>query len=155
MLALCLFFFAHRFALRARRSNLPVGSFKEREILCFLPLNRYTTRERTYLHVSYKLALLVFMARVLKQDGNALEWASPRLQKEREVVIAAVQQDWHALKWAAPQLREDRYVVLAAVAQYGILLYAIFLRCATTLGAAPILSFLPLVLGLSPYLQVR
>lgn len=52
-----------------------------------------------------------------RQDGNALEWASPRLLANRVVVLAAVLQDWHALKFAAPPLRADKWVVLAAVKQ--------------------------------------
>jgi hypothetical protein len=51
------------------------------------------------------------------KDGNALEWATAKLQHDRCIVLAAVHQDWHALKWAHECLRADPEIVLAAVQQ--------------------------------------
>ena len=52
---------------------------------------------------------------VVKQNGADLEYASPDLRNDREVVLAAVQEDGRALRWASAELRKDREVVLAAV----------------------------------------
>jgi hypothetical protein len=51
----------------------------------------------------------------VKQNGDALEFASDELQGDREVVLAAVKQNGDALKYASQQLRGDREVVKAAV----------------------------------------
>ena len=58
----------------------------------------------------------------VKADGMALmalKHASPELQADREVVLAAVQQNGEAFHYAAEELQADREVVLAAVQQYG------------------------------------
>jgi len=52
------------------------------------------------------------------RHGNALEYASPDLPNDKEVVLAAVQQDGRALEYASPDLRNDKDVVLAAVRKY-------------------------------------
>jgi hypothetical protein len=49
------------------------------------------------------------------QCGAALEWAAPKLWADREVVLAAVQCDRQALQWASPELQADKDVVLEAV----------------------------------------
>ena len=56
---------------------------------------------------------------VVKQNGADLEYASPELRNDREVVLAAVQEDGRALRWASAELRNDREVVLAAVQEDG------------------------------------
>jgi hypothetical protein len=50
---------------------------------------------------------------------RVLRFAPPELRADREVVLAAVQQDGRALEHAPPELRADREVVLAAVQQDG------------------------------------
>jgi hypothetical protein len=44
----------------------------------------------------------------VQQNGWALEYVSPELRADREVVLAAVQQDGWVLKYASPELRADR-----------------------------------------------
>ena len=41
----------------------------------------------------------------VQQDGDALEYASPELRADREVVLAAVDQNGDALRHASPELR--------------------------------------------------
>jgi len=66
---------------------------------------------------------VVFAA--VAQDGRALEYASPELKADKEVVLAAVAQDGFALEYASEELKADKEVVLAAVAQeWGALEYA-------------------------------
>ena len=55
----------------------------------------------------------------VKQNGDALEFAAPKLKKDREIVLAAVQERGPALRFAAEELKEDRSIVLAAVTQNG------------------------------------
>ena len=52
----------------------------------------------------------------VRQNGWVLCYASTELRADREVVLAAVQQDGRALEFASPELRADREVVLAAEA---------------------------------------
>ena len=60
----------------------------------------------------------------VKADGMALEYASPELRADREVVLAAVQQYGLVLTYASKELRADREVVLAAVRQDGRAIYS-------------------------------
>jgi len=55
----------------------------------------------------------------VKQNGEALQYASEELRADREFMLAAVQQRGWALKYASQALRADREVVLAAVQQRG------------------------------------
>ena len=45
------------------------------------------------------------MLAAVQQRGDALEYASPELQADREVVLAAVDQNFDALRHASPELR--------------------------------------------------
>lgn len=57
---------------------------------------------------------------MLFSSGYALEFASPNLQADREIVLAAsAQSRGAALKFASRFLRNDRNFVLMAVTQYG------------------------------------
>ncbi len=51
----------------------------------------------------------------IQEDGNTLEFADKSLQKDKEVVLAAVQQNGLALEYADKSLQKDKEVVLAAV----------------------------------------
>ena len=51
----------------------------------------------------------------VKQDGLALQFAAPELQADREIVREAVKQDGLALQYAAPELKADPEIVLEAV----------------------------------------
>ena len=53
------------------------------------------------------------------QNGNTLEYASPALKDDREVVLAACNQNGHALEYASDALKDDREVVFAACNQNG------------------------------------
>ena len=55
----------------------------------------------------------------MKQHGWALEYASEKLQNDKEIVLAAVKQSGYALKYAANEFKNDKNVVLAAVKQNG------------------------------------
>ncbi|CAK9028143.1 unnamed protein product [Durusdinium trenchii] len=62
------------------------------------------------------------------EDGHALEHF-PKVQNDREIVMAAVKSRGTALKFADPALRRDREIALAAVAKDGhALRYASALR---------------------------
>ena len=50
----------------------------------------------------------------VKQNGEALRYASAELKGDREVVMAAVKQDWRALEYASEELKGDREVMMAA-----------------------------------------
>ena len=43
------------------------------------------------------------------QNGHELQWASPELKADREVVLVAVAQNGHALMCASLNLRRDKY----------------------------------------------
>ena len=43
----------------------------------------------------------------VKQNGNALEYASENLKADKEVVLAAVKQDASSIKYASNDLKED------------------------------------------------
>ena len=58
----------------------------------------------------------------IKEDGRFLEYASPELRADRNVVLAAVRQAGLAIAYASPVLQADREVVLAAVRQNGMAL---------------------------------
>jgi hypothetical protein len=55
----------------------------------------------------------------VRQNGNALQYASFWLRSDREVVREAVGQNGNALQYASRWLRSDREVVFAAVRQNG------------------------------------
>mmetsp|Transcript_108226 Transcript_108226/g.305985 ORF Transcript_108226/g.305985 Transcript_108226/m.305985 type:complete len:347 (+) Transcript_108226:1-1041(+) len=55
-------------------------------------------------------------------DGNALEYAAEDIRADRDVVVAAVLRTGDALEFAAESLRADREVVLTAVSANGIAL---------------------------------
>ena len=42
--------------------------------------------------------------KAVKKNGNALHWASADLQREREVVLVAATNDVNALRWTSPDL---------------------------------------------------
>ena len=43
----------------------------------------------------------------VKQDGNALQYASKELQNDTRVVTAAVKQDGNALQYASKELQNE------------------------------------------------
>ena len=51
----------------------------------------------------------------VKNDGWALNFASPNLQADREVVMEAVKKRGNALEDASPELKADREVVMEAI----------------------------------------
>ena len=55
----------------------------------------------------------------VKENGEALEYASNELKKDKEVVLAAVKKHGWALDYASKELQNDRDVVLAAVKENG------------------------------------
>ncbi len=55
----------------------------------------------------------------VQRTGPALAYADKSLRKDREIVLAAVKQDGHALFYAEESLRKDREIVLAAVQRDG------------------------------------
>ena len=58
----------------------------------------------------------------VKQCGEALRFASPRLQDSIELCMVAVRQSGAALQYCSPRLRATRAVVLEAVKQNGLAL---------------------------------
>ena len=61
----------------------------------------------------------------LEKNGYALEYASPRLQDDDEIVLAAVSNAGYALEYASPRLQDDDKIVLTAVSNApGALRYA-------------------------------
>ena len=58
----------------------------------------------------------------MRQNGLALQFASPRLQNDKQIVLAAVRQNGLALQFASASLQDDKEVVLAAVRQNGFAL---------------------------------
>ena len=55
----------------------------------------------------------------MAQDVSALRCADAALQKDKEVVLAAVAQNGYALQYADAALQKDKELVLAAVARHG------------------------------------
>ena len=55
----------------------------------------------------------------LKKDGRALLFASKLLKADKEVVMEAVKQDGRSLDYASKKLRSDKEVVMEAVKQQG------------------------------------
>ena len=53
----------------------------------------------------------------VQQRGNALEYASPELKNDKEVVMAAVQQDGEAFQHASPELQNDEDIIVSSVLQ--------------------------------------
>ena len=53
------------------------------------------------------------------QNGLYLQFASPELRNDREIVLAAVNRDGLALRFASPELQGNREIVLAAVNNEG------------------------------------
>ena len=60
----------------------------------------------------------IVMAAVV-QDGRALEFASPKLQQDKQIVMAAVQRDGNALCYASQEMKNDKQIVLSAVQRHG------------------------------------
>ena len=54
------------------------------------------------------------MLEAVKQNGNALKYASAALKDDREFVLEAVKQDGSALEYASAALQGDREFVLEA-----------------------------------------
>jgi len=77
-----------------------------------------TTKELVSSQAPAELLRKVTLAAV-KEDGSALEYASPELRADHEIVLEAVKEDGSALKYADPELRKDPVIVLAAVKQAG------------------------------------
>jgi hypothetical protein len=57
-----------------------------------------------------------FMLKVVKQNGLALQWASPELKNDKALALAAVKQNGYALHYASEPLQDDREVVEVAIA---------------------------------------
>ena len=53
----------------------------------------------------------------VKNDGDALLYASEVLQGDREIVMEAVKKDGNAMQFAAEELQADREIVIEAVKQ--------------------------------------
>ena len=58
----------------------------------------------------------------VKQDGDALKFASDDLQKDREIVMTAVKHNVSSLEFASEDHQKDREIVMAEVNQDGIAL---------------------------------
>ena len=67
-------------------------------------------------HKSLQKDREIVMAAV-KQNGWALQYADKSLQKDRKIVMAAVKQDSNTLQYADESLQKDRKIVMAAVKQ--------------------------------------
>jgi hypothetical protein len=65
----------------------------------------------------------VLKAVARKESGEALEYVSDALKKDKEVVLAAVQSNSLAIKFAHTSLKSDREVVLAAAKRHASLNY--------------------------------
>ena len=62
------------------------------------------------------------LAKAIKKDGLALEFASDEMKNDKEIVLKAIKKDWLALKFASNKLKDDKEVVLEAVKHYGLAL---------------------------------
>jgi len=97
-------------------------SSKPTETSCWLQLSAAASRwayARAYAlqYASPELradrdVVLASVARI----GRAVQHASPKLRADRDVVLAAVARNGHALQFASPKLRGNRAVVQTAVA---------------------------------------
>jgi len=56
---------------------------------------------------------------VVAQNGHTLEYASPGLRDDREVLLVAVSTSGLSLQFGSRLLKEDRAVLRAAVSQNG------------------------------------
>ena len=56
---------------------------------------------------------------IVQKYGYALKWASQELCEDPDVVLAAVQQNGMVLDYASSELRGNQEIVLAAVTEYG------------------------------------
>jgi hypothetical protein len=63
-----------------------------------------------------------FMLAAVQQNGESLRWASEVLKADKKIVLKAVQQNGSALRWASPELKADSEFMLAAVKQDGLAL---------------------------------
>ena len=52
------------------------------------------------------------MIEAVRQNGNALQYASQELTRDREVVMEAVRQNGWALQFASEELKRHREVVI-------------------------------------------
>eukprot|EP01060_Flectonema_neradi_P029792 TRINITY_DN419_c8_g1_i1.p1 TRINITY_DN419_c8_g1~~TRINITY_DN419_c8_g1_i1.p1 ORF type:complete len:188 (+),score=24.84 TRINITY_DN419_c8_g1_i1:182-745(+) len=55
----------------------------------------------------------------ITRNGEDLQFASPELQSDQRLVLAAVQQKGTALKYASPELKNNLSIVLEAIRQEG------------------------------------
>ena len=86
----------------------------------------YYTREFAIADLQYASPELkadkeVVMAAVTN-NGNALQYASPELKADKEVVMATVTNNGFALRFASPELKADKEVVMVAVSKIGFAL---------------------------------
>jgi hypothetical protein len=58
----------------------------------------------------------------VRQDGFALNFASPEFKADKEVVLEAVKNNGRALQFASPKLKLDKNIVLEAVRNDGMAL---------------------------------
>ena len=106
-----------------RRKRMRGGSEKE-EALKQLKNAPAESVHRILMELPSKLQMnkdVVLAAVSRKGNARALAYAWPALQKDKEVVLAAVAQNPRSLQFASPALRADREVVLAAVSSSPLL----------------------------------
>ena len=60
-----------------------------------------------------------FVLAAVRQDSEALQYASNKLKNNRKIVLVAVRQDGLALQYASDELKNNREIVLSAVRQNG------------------------------------
>ena len=65
----------------------------------------------------------------VRQDGDALQFASEELTHDRDVLMEAVRQNGDALRFASEELNGDREVVIEAVRQAEWLAYYMCMTC--------------------------
>ena len=80
-------------------------------------------KKRSRFNISHIPDYQIIVLEAIKQNGFALQFASPEMKKQKEVVIPAVQQNGLALQFADPDLQDDIEVVKAAVQQNGLALH--------------------------------
>ena len=54
----------------------------------------------------------------VKQSWYALEYASIRLKKDKEIVLAAVKQNWRGIEFASKEMKRDPDVMIIVVRQH-------------------------------------
>ena len=83
-------------------------------VACYLAVRAIGKRFASY--NKRKEAREIWLEQV-KQNGNALDYASSELKADREIVMEAVKQNGVALRYAAAALKADLDVVFEAVNQ--------------------------------------